>query len=92
MRFVMPSPRHPQSLLTRIVGTFIALACLGALIVFGALALAILLVGGIVWLVWFRWRLYRLRKQTAAPDPDDDRPGVIEGEYVVIHEHRDHVR
>ncbi|HET8553768.1 MAG TPA: hypothetical protein VFL78_03000 [Rhodanobacteraceae bacterium] len=92
MRFVMPPFRQPQSLLTRIVTPVIALLCLSALIVFGALALAILLVGGVVWLIWFRWRLYRLRKQTEANDLDENHAGVIEGEYVVIHEHRDNVR
>ncbi|HET6586750.1 MAG TPA: hypothetical protein VFJ01_02440 [Oleiagrimonas sp.] len=92
MRFVMASSRHPPSLLTRIAGTLVALVCLGAVVVFGLLALAILLVGGAVWLVWFRWRLHRLRKQAEAPDLDEDHSGVIEGEYVVIHESHDNAR
>lgn len=90
MRFVLPPSRQPQSLLVRIATTTIAVICLGALIVFGALALAILLLGGIAWLLWFRWRLYRLRKQTGEADSTaQDQTDVIEGEYVVIREHRD---
>lgn len=91
MRFVLPSPRHARNPLARIAATVMALLCLGALFVFGTLALAILLVGGAAWLLWFRWRLSRLRKQQAA-DRQATEPGVIEGEYVVIHEHREHAR
>lgn len=87
MRFVPPPVRRPQSLLARVLAAVAAVIVLGASIVLGAIALGILLVGGIAWLIWFRWKLHRLRKQSgehAVPAPD----GVIEGEYVVVHERR----
>lgn len=93
MRFVLPPARQPQSLLVRITAGVVAVICLGVLLAIGAVALAILVVGGIVFAIWFRWRLHRLRKQAAeqadAPPAGGDRRGVIEGDYVVIRERRD---
>lgn len=88
MRFDLPPARRPQSPLTRILAGVVALIVLGASIVLGTIALAVLLVGGIAWLIWFRWKLHRLRKQ-AANRAESTEPGVIEGEYVVVHEQRD---
>ncbi|HEX7340790.1 MAG TPA: hypothetical protein VF269_00795 [Rhodanobacteraceae bacterium] len=94
MRFALPLPQRSQPLLVRIATAVIGIACLAALAVFGALALAILVVGGLVWLVWFRWRLYRLRKQAGSHNTRQDASPshathVIEGEYVVVHEHHE---
>ncbi len=92
MRFVLPPARQPQSLLVRIAAGVVAVVCLGVLLAIGAVALAVLAVGGIVFAIWFRWRLHRLRKQAAERADDSathDRTGVIEGEYVVIRERRD---
>lgn len=80
--------RRPQSPLARILTAVGALIVLGISILLGAFALAILLVGGVAWLIWFRWKLHRLRKHAAAdapPTPGAGNDQVIEGEYVVVH-------
>ncbi len=87
MRFDLPPVRRPQSPLARVLAAVVALIVLGLSIVLGTIALGVLVVGGLVWLVWFRWKLHRLRKQAAQRTTDGD--GVIEGEYVVVHERRD---
>lgn len=95
MRFDLPSPRRSQPLLTRIAVSIAALVCLGILVAIGTFALAILVVLAIAWLIWFRWRVHKLRKQAAGqadqPHASRDGPDVIEGEYVVIHERHDNV-
>lgn len=94
MRFALPSPRHLQNPLVRILASVVALAVLATVVIFGALAMAILVVGGLLWYAWFRWRVYRARKQPGGRKPDPhgsdqhgSDPDVIEGEYVVIDEH-----
>lgn len=97
MRFELPSPRQPPSLLVRIAASVAGLVCLGVLVAIGTFALAILAVVAIAWLAWFRWRLHKLRKQAAAradapSSTTRDGVDVIEGEYVVVRERRDNVR
>lgn len=87
MRFDLPPVRRPQSPLARVLTAVVALIVLGLSIVLGTIALGVLVVGGLIWLVWFRWKLHRLRKQATQRAADGD--GVIEGEYVVVHERRD---
>lgn len=92
MRFVfLPTyrPRHP---LARVAAALLGIAVFGALLVFGLIALGVLIaVGGALMLVraW-RGRHGSGRHRTPASGPSDrGRPsGVIEGEYVVVHEHR----
>ncbi len=90
MRFVLPPSRQTQNPLVRIAAAVVAVACLGVLIPLGALALAVLLAGGLICYAWFRWRVYRMRRQAAKNKPDAENSDVIEGEYVVVHEHREH--
>jgi len=95
MRFDLPSPRSSQPLLVRIAAGIVAVAFLAALVVFGLFALAILAVLAIGWLIWFRWRLHKLRKQAGSgaggPGTATHGPDVIDGEFEVVDEHRDHV-
>ncbi len=94
MRLILPSPYHSHSVLGRVVATVLGIVTLIGLAVAGVLALAILVVGGLAWFVWFRWRVHRLAKRAAAQgsvpgSAQRDNGDVIEGEYVVVHERRD---
>ena len=83
--FVLQAPRHP---LLRFLLALLGLAVLGTLLVFGFFAfLAMATIGAVLMLV----RAWRSRHVGGG---DGDRPvarhtEVLEGEYVVIHEHRD---
>lgn len=93
MRFDLPSPRQSQPLLVRIAASVAAVICLGVLLAIGTVALAVLAVAALAFVIWFRWRLHKLRKQVAeqagtyGPTMQDDNDDVIEGEYVVVNEH-----
>lgn len=104
MHFALPPAQRPRSTLARVLTTLGALVVFGALIVAGFFALVILLVGGALWLLWFRWRLHRIRKRAANGDGDTSTPfagangaatkdapqgTIIEGEYTVVNEQRD---
>ncbi|KGI77126.1 hypothetical protein [Oleiagrimonas soli] len=83
--FILQRPRHP---LARAALALLGLAVFGALLVFGLIALAVLVaVGGILMLVraWRGRHASNTGARGAAPNAD---PDVLEGEYVVIHERR----
>jgi fatty acid desaturase len=86
--FILQRPRHP---LARLALALLGLAVFGALLVFGLIALAVLVaVGGVLMLV----RAWRGRHADGNAPEDGSRPAdpeVLEGEYVVIRESR-HVR
>jgi threonine/homoserine/homoserine lactone efflux protein len=90
MRFIIAPPRRPKHpLLARAAFTVVAALSLAALFAFGVVALAIVIVGGVVGLIWLRWRLYRLRKQARSGDAHRRDESIIEGDYVVINERHD---
>jgi hypothetical protein len=80
MRFVMPPLRHRHPLV-RLLSAVLGLAVLGALLVFGLLALAVFAVVGGIWLLVHQWRHARM-----APAPRN--PDVLEGEFVVVRQGR----
>jgi len=83
--FVLQAPRHP---LLRFLLALLGLAVLGTLIVFGFFAfLAMAAVGAVLMLV----RAWRVRHGSGdGPEgPATQHTEVLEGEYVVIREHRD---
>lgn len=88
--FILQRPRHP---LARLALALLGLAVFGALLVFGLIALAVLVaVGGVLMLVR-AWRGRHASGRGNTPE-DGSRPAdpeVLEGEYVVIRESR-HVR
>jgi threonine/homoserine/homoserine lactone efflux protein len=96
MRFIIAPPRRPKHpLLARAAFTVVAALSLVALFAFSVVALAIVIVGGVVGLIWLRWRLYRLRKQVQSGDARASRQrddNIIEGDYVVVDEHHDSAR
>ncbi len=81
--FVLQPPRHP---LARLALALLGLAVFAALLVFGLIALAVMIgVGAVLMLV----RAWRNRHAPDAPDANPTREeGVIEGEYVIVHERR----
>lgn len=84
--FILNAPRHP---LLRFLLGLLGLAVMGALLVFGFFAfLALAAIGAVLMLV----RAWRMRHQERRPDDTADpaqSTEVLEGEYVVIREHRD---
>jgi hypothetical protein len=81
MRFVLPPLRHRHPLV-RLLSAVLGLAVLGALLVFGLLALAVFAVVGGVWLVTRQWSQARAAR-TRGHDPQ-----VLEGEFVVVRQGR----
>ena len=85
MRLFMSSLRHHRHPLLRVLAAVIGIAVLGFLFVFGLLAMATLLVVGVIMLGLRQWRAHRGSQGSthgaAAPPPP---PGVIEGEFVVV--------
>jgi hypothetical protein len=82
--FVLQPPRHP---LARLALALLGLAVFAALLVFGLIALAVMIGVGAVLMLVRAWRNRHASGPPSADPPGED--GVIEGEYVIIHEHRD---
>lgn len=79
MLHVLFRPRHP---LVRLLAGVLALLALAAIVALGVFALAALVIGGLLW-----WGVNAVRRafttpRTPAPAPA---PGVIDGEFTVIH-------
>lgn len=79
--FTLRPPRHG---LLRVLGGFLGAVLLVGLLAFGFVALlALLAVGGVVWLVRQLQQPARAPAQAAPPPPP---AGVLEGEFVVVQE------
>ncbi len=84
--FILQPPRHP---LARFALAVLGLVVFGALLVFGFFAFLALMAVGSVLLLVRAWRGRHGRPQATARNDD---PDIIEGEYVVIEEYREHKR
>ena len=92
MRFVLPPVRRPRHPLARILMAALGLAVLGVFMVFGLIALAVLVSVGAIMLLVRQWKIARAQRHR----PRGAKPGsrqadagqVLEGEYVVIRESR----
>lgn len=86
MRLFLPPLHRRHHGLLRLLAAVIGVAVLGFMFVFGLLAIALLLVVGVVMLGVRQWRLHQAKRtgqpQGATPPPPP--PGVIEGEFVVM--------
>lgn len=80
----MQPPRHP---LARLALALLGLALFGALLVFGLIALAVMVAVGAVLMLVRAWR-NRHAPDVSVP-PHARETDVIEGEYVIIHERHD---
>lgn len=77
-----PYPRHP---LLRALFAFIGILFLASLVVFGFFAAIVLVaLGSLIWLI--RQFIRPTAPQTASTTPPPQPPGVIEGEFVVLHD------
>lgn len=84
MRIFLPPVRRPRHPLARLLMAVLGLAVLGVFMVFGLFAMAVFIaVGGILFLV--RWWGQRHAARAAPAGGHGD---VIEGEFVIVHEHR----
>lgn len=94
MRFVFPPIRRSRNPLVRALSLVAGLAVLGVLLVFGVVVLGVLMAGGIVFLAVRQWKLAAARANgTTAAQPQaatarPNEPAVLEGEFVVIEQHR----
>jgi membrane protein implicated in regulation of membrane protease activity len=88
MRFTLPPAYRPRHPLMRIAMAALGLAVLGALMVFGLIALAVLVIVGAVLMLVRAWRRHVSAPEPDAPNSQKHSPDVLEGEYVVVHEHR----
>ncbi|MDE1892852.1 MAG: hypothetical protein KGM46_03280 [Pseudomonadota bacterium] len=86
MHFSMPTMRRPRHPLARFLSLLIGIAVMGVLLVFGLVVAGVLLVGGGLLLVLRQWKLSRGATRPARTDPHQ--PAVLEGEFVVIRQHR----
>ena len=84
MRMFMFPMRHHRHPLLRLLAAVIGIAALGFLFVFGLLAMATLLVVGVIMLALRQWRVHRGTQDALRTDMPPPPPGVIEGEFVVV--------
>ncbi len=87
MYFSMPSMRRPRHPLARFLSLLLGMAVIGVLLVFGLVVAGVLLVGGIVLLAVRQWKHARSPAQSAA-SVSTRQPAVLEGEFVVVRNHR----
>lgn len=91
MRFVLPPVRRPRHPLARVLLAVLGLAVLGVFMVFGLIALAVLVCVGATMLLVHQWKLARARRRGPAPEARTarhDHGQILEGEYVVVRESR----
>lgn len=96
MRLSLPPLHHRRHRLLRLLAAVVGVAVLGFMFVFGLLAIALLLVVGVVMLGVRQWRLHQASRkgqsdQSHGANPPPPPPGVIEGEFVVM-QSRHHAR
>ncbi len=86
MRYNLPPLRRPRHPLTRIASGLLGLAAAAVMLVFGMVAIAVLLAGGAMFVVWRYWN----RSRAGQPGPTASaRPAkIIEGEFVVVRQGR----
>jgi hypothetical protein len=88
MRFVLPPLHRPRHPLLRVLSALLGVAVLGALLVFGLLALAVFAVVGGGLLLWRRWAQSRTPAAAPGPHAPPHTPDVLEGEFVVVRQGR----
>jgi uncharacterized protein (DUF58 family) len=87
MYFSIPTMRRPRHPLARFLSLLIGIAVMGVLLVFGLVVAGVLLVGGGLLLALRQWKLSRNATKPAQTDAAHQ-PAVLEGEFVVIRQHR----
>ncbi len=87
MRFVIGSLQRPRHPLARALSLLLGLAVVGVLMVFGLVVAGVLLVGGGILLAVRQWKRARAAGNATSSRPGH-RPEVLEGDFVVIHQHR----
>ncbi|HEX7814415.1 hypothetical protein [Dyella sp.] len=78
-------PRHP---LLRALSLIVAVALVGAMLVFGLVVACVLLVGGAIVFALRQSTRQRSGAPAASASHGTHRPEVLEGEFVVLHETR----
>lgn len=87
MYFSMPTMRRSRHPLARFLSLLIGVAVMGVLLVFGLVVASVLLVGGGLLLALRQWKVSRNATEPAQADAAHQ-PTVLEGEFVVIRQHR----
>jgi hypothetical protein len=94
MRINFDSRRPSRSLAARIAGAVFAVLAIGAALMFSVVIFAVLVLAGLAFWGWFRWKTRALRRTMRAREfetPRERRPGgadVIEGEAIRVDEER----
>ncbi len=90
MHFALHAPRRSRHPIARALSVVIGLAVVGMLMVFGLMVAGVLVVGGVLLLAIRQWKQAGLPK--GQPAHRKAPPDVIEGEFVVLNQHRHNVR
>lgn len=85
MRYNLPPLRRARHPLTRIASGLLGMAAAAVMLVFGMVAIAVLLAGGALFVLWRYWNRGQpdATRSAAAPAPK-----IIDGEFVVIRQGR----
>lgn len=78
--FHLPRPRHP---LARLAWLAIGVVAIASALLLGAIVLAVLVVGGALWMLWRNLRSV-LGGQAAMRPSTSPASGVIDGEFTVL--------
>lgn len=98
IRFVMPPPAKPHSLLRRFAGVIVAVAVAIVALMFSVVFLAVIAVVGVIAGIYLWWKTRAVRRQmrefsAQAQSARCERPasndGVFEGEVIRVVEPRD---
>lgn len=88
MRLVFAANRRSRHPLARALSVVLGLAVIGVLMVFGLFVAGVLLVGGVVLLAIRQWKAGARARPTMESHSRQHRPETLEGEFVVLHDHR----
>lgn len=87
MRVFMPSISRSRHPLVQALSLLLGMALIGVLLVFGLVVAGVLLVGGALLMAWRQWKHGRVFAKPSAGRAAHQ-PDVLEGEFVVVNQHR----
>lgn len=86
MRYNLPPLRRARHPLTRIASGLLGIAAAAVMLVFGMVAIAVLLAGGALFVLWRYWN--RRQPDATRSAAAAQAPKIIDGEFVVIRQGR----